>query len=217
MTMDGNTKTQDALPAGGQPSGEGANPSKDTPKYTEDEVNKRHAKLDKAISELTRERDSIRQSHESLKAEIDRLKKEREESELEKVKDDPDALSAYQMRKKQKEAEAAVKAEREQFEKEKKEHEAELAEARTIKRSKLMNEIAGEFEGGDPAVLEKTCDELGVTDPEKIRTVAATKWAKVVGGGTPAGHTDSGKNRGGAESLEGKSARELARMAYTKK
>ena len=67
---DGNTENQDALHSGGQPSGSsGTNPSQPQT-YTQDQVNRllseRHSKLDRQISDITKERDSLKSSHDAL-------------------------------------------------------------------------------------------------------------------------------------------------------
>ena len=76
---DGNTENQDALHSGGQPSGSsGTNPSQPQT-YTQDQVNRllseRHSKLDKQISDITKERDSLKSSHDALSHRISEMER----------------------------------------------------------------------------------------------------------------------------------------------
>ena len=108
---DGNANNQDALPSGGRPSGDqGGNPSQPQ-SYTRDQVdkllNEGHSKLDKTIADLTKERDGLKTSHESLSQRLAEIERRREEEEEARVKDDPDELDLYTRRKKAKETELA--------------------------------------------------------------------------------------------------------------
>jgi hypothetical protein len=67
---DGNTENQDALHSGGQPSGPNGTDISQPQAYTQDPVdklhNERHSKLDRQISDLTKERDSLKPSNDAL-------------------------------------------------------------------------------------------------------------------------------------------------------
>jgi len=115
---DGNANNQDALPhsissgqaSGGRSSDGGQNPSQPQ-SYTRDQVdkllNEGHSKLDKTIADLTKERDGLKTSHESLSQRLAEIERRREEEEEARVKDDPDELDLYTRRKKAKETELA--------------------------------------------------------------------------------------------------------------
>jgi chromosome segregation ATPase len=91
----------------------GQNPSQPQ-SYTRDQVdkllNERYSKLDKTIADLTKERDGLKTSHESLSQRLADVERRREEEEEAKVKDDPDQFDIYRRRRK-------LKADQAEFEK----------------------------------------------------------------------------------------------------
>jgi hypothetical protein len=224
------TTTQDPLPGKGPASdGKGGSTSShQTPKtYTETEYQKavsdalaRAGRDAKSIETREARLKDIETREAALKAREDEAKKKAEEAELEAVKDDPEKLSAFQLRKKAREEMEAAKAEREKVAQERAALQEDMTFAQKVKRSTLMGEIAGEFKDGDPEDLEKLCDSLGIgSEPDRIRTAAGIKWTKLEGSEKKDDDfkPDSGVTKGGAENLDDKSPRELARMGYARK
>jgi hypothetical protein len=215
MADETKTTGQDPLPAKG-PASEGKDGStSQAPKtYTETEYQKA---VSDALAKAGRDAKSIEAREArlkdlgareaALKAREDEARRKAEEAEYSAVKDDPEKLSAYEMRKKAREEAEALKAEREKFEQEKASHQEELTFAQKVKRSTLMGEIAGEFKDGDPEELEKLCDSLGIgSEPDKVRTTAGIKWAKLEPEKKEGEHSDfkpdSGVTKGGAEDFD---------------
>ncbi len=244
MTLDADEKKQVAVLEKGQESVE--EPQKDsktttkTKVYTEEEVEKKFSSqrsaLDKKISILEKQTQDAIARAEKIEAErestIKEMKedKERLESELEELtRDAPDfqkMLKLYHGRinvlndtiKTEEEKRAIAEAERTSWAE-------DIKAAKEVKRNVLMGEIAGEFEGGDTEILRDLCDKLEISDtPDKIRIIASSLWKKTEVSETPETkvrkeppHADSGDNKGGRESLDGLSGKELLQKAHSKK
>ena len=70
----------------------------------------------------------------------------------------------------------AIEKERQDFEAEKARWEAEKAELTTYKISKIVNEVAAQYKG-DAGILQAYVNDLGITEPEKIKALAVRLWA----------------------------------------
>ncbi len=203
--MDGNANNQDALPGGGRPSGaSGGSPSQPRT-YTQDQldtlIRERHSKLDTEIATLKKERDGLKSSHDSLSQRLADVERRSEEEEETRVKDNPEEHDLFTRRKKLKELELTQnqrKADLDAREATLKEREAKQAEADwTATVSGIASAAKGSAE-----VLKAKAAELGVSDPEKLRTLALTLWPQ-----SGPVH-DSGHNEGGGPDLSQMSPRQ---------
>jgi vacuolar-type H+-ATPase subunit I/STV1 len=187
---------QDALPSGGQPSDKESPSQPQT--YTQDQLDKliseRHSKLDKSLAALTKERDTLKSSHESLSAEFAELQRRIEEEEEARYKDDPQELDVYQRRKKVREAEAAHKKRQSDLDARETALKDREAKAAQVEWEGLIFEVATAAKG-NAETLRKRAADLGITDPEKLKTLAVTLWPQT--GDKP----DSGKSEGGGGEL----------------
>jgi len=176
MNKDGNPQGKDALPGAndtkGQPSDQnGENPSNQPKTFTEEEVKKmvseRHSTLDRQIADLTKQLTDA-------KSQLSTYQKEKEDAELEKVKDDPEKLSAYQLRKQARELTEIKKGLEERLAQLESELEEERKLSAPLKIAPLVKEVAEEFEGLDPDKLAKLVVIAKVTSKEDIRAIAET-------------------------------------------
>jgi hypothetical protein len=159
----------------GQPSnGTDGSTSKSPRTYTEAEYQKA---VSDALARAGRDAKSLAEREARLKAREESSR--RQEAEYNAVKKDPAKLSAYELRKKALEEQESLKGEKERLARERADFEQDLTLAQKLKRSALIEEIAGEFRDGDPAELEKLCDSLGLSDPSRIRAAAAMKWDRL--------------------------------------
>jgi hypothetical protein len=199
MTQDGETTTTgDALPGTGQPSGgEGNNPSKPQAKmYSEEDVGRRHAKLDKTIAQLNRELTEARQAGENTAAELQRRQKQIDDAEMERIGDDPAKLSVFQTHRAAQERIAKAEA---------KEREATriLTEVKAGQEALAADkaEIAVAKLASKYKIPVEDLTDLGITDPEALERVAVRLAAKRVTttpkGGEDDFTTDSGLTSGG--------------------
>lgn len=135
---------------------------------------------------------------EAIKAErakITQWQKERDDVELESVRDDPEKLSLFQKTQALREKGEQLESDRATLEKDKLEHSARIQVAEQTEREIAIWEIAKEY-GVDPMALK----ELNITDVEQLKRVA-----KAMGTGkappkapiTP----DSGMTEGGVPQL----------------
>lgn len=230
MTLDGENKTgQDALPQdnAGQPSpGTESSPSSTEPKtYTEEEVNKRHAKLDKTIASLTRERDGLKQNLESTNSRLDDLQRRIDEAEAEGARDNPELLNLYQERKKLREEKAQLQSDRKKLEEERAAHEEELTIARETKREIEIWNIA-KAHGVDANTLKEKCQKFNLTSDEQVEEMAQTLAGSKPAETTPRQplKTDSNAGSGGAQSFtdvrfdkEAPSASDMIKKGLSKK
>jgi hypothetical protein len=180
LNADGKPTNQDALPNGGRPSDKGGNPSQPRT-YSQEEfdrmLNERHSKLDKQINDLTKERDNLKSSHDTISTQVSELQKRIDENDEAKIKDNPDLLSIHQQRKKLREDQDNFRKQRQDIDS----REAGLAE-----REKTVQ--AAEWDGlvlntanaakGDAAVLKTKAAELGITDKDKLNALAVTLWPR---------------------------------------
>lgn len=193
-----------------QPSGEKPKePSTPPETYTEEQVEKlvgqRHSKLDKRIAEL--EKLTAKSSKAVELAEkrasdsetaLIKFQKEKDDAELQTLRDNPDALTQYQIKLRHRERDAELtKRERELAQREA-EHEEAIKEVQELKQTKLATEIASEYEGIEPATLLELTDGT----PEKMKLLAkkiGTLKAKSEGEGSkiPGFKPDSGLTSGG--------------------
>lgn len=127
--------------AGGSSAGEESSPS--TPKtYTEEQVGKIQSGLDKQVVKLTgevaKQTDALKLSNER----VEQLQREREETELKEIGDDPDALTLHNRKKALRDGEAELAKDKTAFEKEKESNTEALADLGKAKRVKKAEEIA---------------------------------------------------------------------------
>lgn len=181
--LDGDPKGKDALQdkQPGQPSNPNVdNPSKTNPPktFTEEDVNRlvseRHSTLDRKIADLTKQLSTLQKRAEDAEAQLGTYKKEKDEAEFEKVKDDPEKLSAYQLRKQIRELAEAKKGQEEQLAQLQRELEEERKLSAPLKIAPVIAEVAKEFEGIDMDKLTKLVTIAKATAKEDIKAIAET-------------------------------------------
>ena len=210
--MDGETKTaQDALPQGGQPSGDtGCSPSTEPIKtYTEAEVAARHGKLDKMIAQLTKERDALKQDSETMKQTVAELQRRIDESEEEEAKSTPDSLRNYQKGKQLRDLEARLKEQQRQIELKEQLNADKLQKADELEAENLIISKALEHHV-DIGELKTKIQKFNLTTEEQIAEMASTLAEKKL---PPKG--DSGLSVGGT-ALDNLSPREKIEMGIDK-
>jgi hypothetical protein len=202
----------------GQPSGGNTGSTSTSAKtYTEDQVNEMVSKkISDALAEQGRKHSA------SLKTLQDKLKVLEDGQEakiLEELKDKPDQLSAYQIRKKNKELEEALKGKDEKLVQVETELENERKLTASSKRTSIIAEVVQGYDGIDTTKLAVLCDKLDLTTKEQIAMVATTLGTprKEQTHGFQMTKPDSGATNGGTEDLSNKSPRELINMGYSKK
>ena len=165
--MDETTKTtQDVSPAKGTPSGgKPGTTSEETPQtYTEEQTQKM---VSDALSKAGRAAKSLEQRETDIKTREDaiRAKEETQEAaELEKLKEDPDALAAYKDKK-------VIKQERAQLERDKAEHAAEIQSAREAQKEITIWQVAS-AKNIDPMRLKTLSDKFSIEGKEKLEELA---------------------------------------------
>ncbi len=192
--MDGETKPAgDALPEGGQPSGGEGSPSVPPGFISEEDVNKRHAKLDKTIAQLNRELTEARQSYESTTAELTALRRQIDDAEAERYKDDPTQLSLYERQRKQRERDAALAAREKTIAQREAKIKADEEEVAKIKTDAVIAKLTAKYK-----LPENSLSGLGITDPEALAKVAVVMAANRLKAGAGDFNPDSGLTKGGA-------------------
>lgn len=175
MLKDGETVTGDALPEGGQPSTGQVNPSEPQVKMIpEEEVNKRHSKLDKTISQLTRELKEARDSNDSTASELGAIRKELDDAKMAQLGDDPEKISAYQLRRTAQEERTKAAKERADATRELREAKAEREALAADKAEITIGRLAIKYK-----IPERTLSELGITDSDALEKVAVTLAANM--------------------------------------
>lgn len=230
MTLDGENKAgQDALPqdnAGQSSPGAESSPSNAPKTYTEEELNKRHAKLDKTIAQLTKERDGLKQDLGSTNGRLDELQRRIDEAEAEGARDNPELLNLYQERKKLRDEKAQLQSDRKKLEEERASHEEELTIARETRREIEIWDIA-KAHGVDANTLKEKCQKFNLTSNEQVEEMAQTlSGSKPQEGDAPKQplKADSNVGSGGAQSFtdvrfdkDAPSASEMIRKGLNKK
>ncbi len=211
-------KGREPSPSGGDES----SPSIDAPKYTEAQlaeiVKTRHSLLDKEITSLKKTNETLTsklaEKETAITENASEIEKVRAELE-DMAKESPDTDKYVKKLKVLEEREAELAK-----------HLPSIEKAKKAERNTLMGEIAGEHQDGDTEILIQRCDDLGIPDdpdeidPAKVRVIAGMLWRKIETGKEPQKkeppEPPSGLNKGGRESLEGKSIKELFNMAFSK-
>jgi len=142
---------------------EGTTP-KEAKTYTEEEVNKR---ISDALAAKGRDAKSLELKEQSLTEREERIKTAEakiEAAELEKLKDNPEALDLHKAKK-------AIKEERAALERDKAEHAEMVKSAQETQMEIKLWEIATE-EKIDPVLLKDTMKNLGLTTVEQAKTLA---------------------------------------------
>jgi len=204
--MDGKTNAgKDALLTGQLSAADGSNPSTSPEKvYSESYVRERHSKLDKAISSLTKERDELRQGLDAARTEMTEIQKRIDEAEQERLKGDPNALTAYQIRKRAEERERVAATKERELSRKEAELKAKEESYTKIEREVKVSEIAKKY-SLDTATLE----DLGIDNLEALEKVAS----KIAGVKTPT--PDSGLSTGGAGAIVTMTRAEYAKKSVT--
>jgi len=225
--MDGTEGKKDSLqPGAGQALTDEQGTSKtETKSYTETELNKAIsdalAAKGRDAKTLSDREASLNARDEAIKAqeaEIDRIKKQRDEAELDDARHDPTKLTAYQARKAREKDQEDLKAEREALKKDraaldrdKADHQAAIQAAQETQLEIDIWEIGGKH-GINPVTLKDSMKRLNLSTVEQAEALA-----KELSGTTekrpPEGETEfnpiSGVTAGHKESSKGKSARQI--------
>ena len=165
--MDETTKTkQDIFPEKGTSSGgKTGSTSKETPQtYTEEQIRNM---VSDALSEAGRDAQTLEKRETSIKAREDAIRAKedtQEAAELEKLKEDPDALAAYKDKK-------VIKQERAQLERDKAEHAAEIQAAREAQKEIIVWQVAS-AKSIDPMRLKTLSDKFSIEGKEKLEELA---------------------------------------------
>ena len=169
--MDETKETKgDSLQSGKAPTGEvGTTPTPEV--YTK-------AQLEEAIQKdrIQRGRDtkSLEQRETSIKAHEDAVTAKQEAldaAELERVKEDPDALAAYKDKKARKKERDELAEERAQLERDKAEHAAEIQAAREAQKEITIWQVAS-AKSVDPMRLKTLSDKFSIEGKEKLEELA---------------------------------------------
>ena len=201
------------LPEVGLPSGE-KTPTPSTPPetYTKEQVEKlvseRHSKLDKRIAELekvtaksTKAVELAEKRAADAEAAFVKAQKEKDDADLEAIRDNPDALTQYQIKVRHRERDAELtRRERELIQREAEDEEAKQ-ELLEFKQTKLASEIASKFEGVDPATLTELTDGSAEKMELLAKKLGTLKVKKEEVPGSPEFKPDSGLTSGGARKL----------------
>jgi hypothetical protein len=164
------------LPAGSPPASTANAGTPATPKtYTEEDINKAvQAALTKAGRTAAKERDI-----EAREAKLKEAEEAREAAELESVKNDPSKLDVLKEKQRIRKERAELEQAKALLEAEKTQHAERLTKAEQFERQQSITVIATEFKG-DAKILTAKADELGITDPARIKALAKTLWPGVV-------------------------------------
>jgi uncharacterized protein involved in exopolysaccharide biosynthesis len=172
--------------------------------YTKDQVERlvgeQHARLDGAIAQITKERDALKAAHQTVASQLVELQRRIDEADVEELKNNPDELDMYQRRKDLREEQTALKAEKDALERDRAAHAERLQKATELEWDAAVGEAAATVKG-DAARLKAKAAQYGITDPEKLRGLAADLWPSGV-------HADSGQTNGGGTDLNKLPARE---------
>jgi hypothetical protein len=144
--------------------------------------------------------DSTRQELARMKAEAQQIIKDKEEEERKAVQSDPAKLSAFEMRKRERELED----QRRVLEETKARLESDVEEdrklARLYRRNVLTSTVASEYEGIDMAKYQSLCENLGESPTkgqiEKIAQALGTKKGETPSGNNPLPKQASGRDEG---------------------
>lgn len=156
-----------------------------------------HSALTKAGRE-TKAIEEARKAIETKQAEISEWQKQREADELEKIKDNPQALTAYQKEQALKKKEVEIAQRIKELEAKETTFAERLSKVEQLERKEMLTTIATELKV-DAEMLTKAVDAVGLTDPDKIKTLAKTIWNKPVETKNPLvnGSVFKGGNSGG--------------------
>jgi len=200
--MDGTEKQGDTPQTTGQ-SSPGEQGTSQAKTYTEEEVNK---KLSDALAKAGRDTKSLELKRQSLTEREDRIKGAEakiEAAELEKLKDNPEALDLHKAKK-------AIREERAALERDKAEHAEMVRAAQKTQMEIELWEIAT-GEKIDPVLLKDTMEDLNLTTVEQAKLLAKRlSGKKEVSPFNPI----TGVTSGHKDSMEGKSARQLFAEAF---
>jgi len=202
--LDAKTETQEALPVKGQPSGVGeSQPSTQPETFTKEQVAERHSKLDKTIADLQKANESTKKAIEAANAKAEsyaqklaEIEEQKSRDELNRIGDNPDALSLWQAKQVHKEMVAEFEKSKASFDTERSKFLVDLEEVKNYKTLKSASDIVSkpEYKGVDAQKLVDLTDG----SPEKMEGLAKLLKA---GMGEPTATTilpDSGKATGGA-------------------
>lgn len=170
--MDGeSTIREDALPVEGQPSPNEESSPSDERTYTEAEVRERHSKLDRTISQLTREKDTYKQDLETTNGRLDELQRRIDEADEEKIRDNPELADLLRQKKALQSDKAKIQADRRELERQRLEHEADIKLAKESLSERMTDRIAGEHKI-DAVKLRESCTKFGLTTEEQVADMA---------------------------------------------
>jgi hypothetical protein len=173
------TNTQGTPQTTGQSSGDdkGSTSTQEPETYTKEQFQK---KLSDELAAAGRDAKSLAQKEAALKSKEEAFKeteskiaeweKAREAEDLEKARDNPELLNAFQMKKQLREEKAKLAEERAQFLADKTAHEELINNSKELQREIAIWEIAGDKI--DPAKLKELCNKLGAQTEEQIKAIA---------------------------------------------
>ncbi len=197
--------------------------SKPPKTYTEDEVERKFSQqrsvLDKRITELEKQLTktgkaldlTTKRASEAENA-YARIQKEKEDDEYEGIKDNPDAISIYQAKKRNQEREAELSKKEKELEEHKAEHEEALSELRTFKLTQEAQAIAAKYEGVDAELLIRLTDK----SPEKMELLASQLGALKAKKALTPPLPDSGLSIGGQGKLTDEQIEKMSVEEYAK-
>ena len=197
--IDETENLKDALqPVAGQPSeGQKGTLSQPPKTYTEAEVQKT---ISDALSRAGRDAktlDALKKQAESEKAEAGRQvvelkewQERRDQEELERVRNDPDLLRAYQDKQSLRREQDKIKQEKLQLEREKLEHREALEAMKRFRKEQAASQIASRYEGVDADTL------LDLTDGTSEKMDALAQRLAKPKAETPSGKPDQGMTFG---------------------
>lgn len=175
-----------------------------TKTFTEAEAQKmvsdRLAQAGRTATALEKREAAVKEAETAWRAKQDEDQRRRDEEEEEKARDNPDLLSTYQLKRKNRDEAVRLAQERADFEKERQSHQEEIESAAEIRREIDIFDISQEYEGADPMKLKTLCETFKTTSKEQIRQAADTIWAKKAAGTNEAAKIprgDSGRTIGG--------------------
>jgi len=132
----------------------------------------------KALTDREVGLDAREEAIKAQQAEIDEIKRQRDEAELAEARGDPTKMRAYQTRKSREQEDVELKAQRDALKKDraildrdKAEHEAEVKVARETQLEIEIWKIA-EAEGVDPVELKDMMKDFNLTTVEQAKTAA---------------------------------------------
>ena len=196
-------------PQGDSASQEAKGTTSDSPTYTKKQVDKM---VSDALAKAGRDAKSLELKEKSLKEredEINEWRKKQEQTELEAIRDNPQALDLYQKGKAIEQAKADLLRERAELAKQKQEFDEDIKLAKETRREIAIWEIASKY-SVDPMTLK----ELGLESMEQVEAVA--KAFAPERPPEPSLKPDSGMTAGGGDSVEGKPARVIFAEMYRK-